>query len=73
MAFELVRLFPPISKLIELDQRLPEQFACRTDFGGGAERQNRCEPFAPMLQLCQRSFHHFAPLLQGKRQNRALF
>jgi hypothetical protein len=65
MALELVRLFPPISKLIEFNQRLPEQFARRANFGGGSECQNRRQPFATMLQLYQCSLHHFVPSIRG--------
>ena len=64
MALELVRLFPPVAELIELDQRLPQQFAGGTNFGRRSECKYRCKPFATMLQLCQWSFDHFAPSIQ---------
>jgi len=64
MTLELVRLFPPVAKLIQLDQRLPEQFAGGTYFGGSSECENRCQPFATILQLCQCSFDHFAPSIK---------
>jgi len=68
MALELVRLFPPVAELIQLNQRLPQQFAGGTNFGRRSECKYRCKPFATMLQLCQCSFDHFAPPSKRKRQ-----